>query len=125
MIPGLVVSSEGPKTYLIRAVGPGLAPWGLPDLLADPELVIFRHVPGSAPGLPPTNEPILSNNNWGENGDAAAIKLISSQLSAFALSDGSRDAAFVVTLTPGTYTIHARGVGGTTGQALIELYEIP
>jgi hypothetical protein len=31
----------------------------------------------------------------------------------------------IVTLSPGTYDIVAHGVGGSSGKALIELYELP
>jgi hypothetical protein len=44
MIPGSVVSSEGPKTFLIRAVGPTLAgaPYHVTGTVADPMLTIYR-----------------------------------------------------------------------------------
>ena len=37
---------------------------------------------------------------------------------------GSKDAAVVITLQPGLYTVHVTGVGNTTGVALVEVYEI-
>jgi hypothetical protein len=43
---------------------------------------------------------------------------------AFALDYGSRDAASVVVLQPGGYTVQVRGADGGTGEALIELYEL-
>ena len=47
-------------------------------------------------------------------------------MGAFALaSPASRDAALLVTLQPGSYTAQLSGVGGTTGVALIEIYEVP
>ena len=44
---------------------------------------------------------------------------------AFGLDGGSRDAALVATLATGTYTAQVSGVGGTTGVALVEVYEVP
>ena len=44
---------------------------------------------------------------------------------AFALANDSRDAALVATLAPGRYSVLAQGVNGTTGTALVEVYEIP
>jgi hypothetical protein len=44
---------------------------------------------------------------------------------AFALPASSRDAALLVTLQPGSYTVQVSGVGGTTGVALVEVYEVP
>ena len=42
---------------------------------------------------------------------------------AFPLPSGSKDAALLVTLSAGSYTAQASGVGGTSGVALVEIYE--
>ena len=44
------------------------------------------------------------------------------QVGAFELGPGSKDAAFVITLQPGVYTVHTAGADGSTGVALVELY---
>jgi hypothetical protein len=45
---------------------------------------------------------------------------------AFHLLAASKDAALVVTLQAGkAYTNQVSGVGGTTGEAIIEIYLIP
>ena len=44
---------------------------------------------------------------------------------AFALPNGSRDAAIFTTLTAGAYTAVVSGVGATSGTALVELYVVP
>ena len=45
---------------------------------------------------------------------------------AFDLPDpASRDAALVVTVPAGAFTAQVSGVGGATGEALIEIYELP
>jgi hypothetical protein len=44
---------------------------------------------------------------------------------AFALVPGSADAALLIHLAPGAYTVHLSGLGGTSGNALIEVYEVP
>jgi hypothetical protein len=117
MIPGFVVSSEGPKTLLLRAVGPGLAQHGVTGVLTDPRLTVYRTDPATG-----VQEAILWNDNWGENGDAADIAAVAEQVGAFELEPGSKDAAFVITLQPGVYTVHAAGADGRTGVALVELY---
>jgi hypothetical protein len=43
---------------------------------------------------------------------------------AFALGPGSKDAAMVVLLAPGAYSVQARGADGGSGVALVEVYEI-
>ena len=42
----------------------------------------------------------------------------------FALLTGSMDAAAIVRLPPGGYTVQATGVGGTTGNVLVEVYDM-
>ncbi len=46
-------------------------------------------------------------------------------MGAFAFVPGSQDAAVIVNLHPGAYTARVSGAGGTTGVALVEVYEIP
>lgn len=116
MIPGIVISSEGPKTLLVRAVGPTLAldPYNVTGVLADPKVTIYS---GSTP--------ILTNDNWGDSPDAAYTAQISAQVFAFALPAASKDASFVVTLPPGAYTIHASAANGvSTGVAIVEIYVV-
>jgi hypothetical protein len=117
MIPGFYVSNQGSRTFLIRAVGPTLggAPFNVPGTLADPVLRVFNSAGVN----------ILTNDNWGENGDASQVRTTASALWAFALNEGSKDAAFVVTLPPGGYTVQASGKDGTTGVALVEVYLVP
>jgi hypothetical protein len=44
---------------------------------------------------------------------------------AFALAAGARDAAVVADLVPGSYTVDVRGVNGSDGLVLVEIYEVP
>ncbi len=122
MIPGFVVSHEGPKTFLIRAVGPRLAaePYNVTDTMADPKLVVYKKDLSND-----SDHEILSQDNWSDNPEAAYTAQTAEQVSAFSLADGSKDAAFVVTLPPGVYTVigsSADGVG--TGVVLVEVYVV-
>ena len=45
------------------------------------------------------------------------------QPGAFPLPAGSKDAALLITLQPGSYTVVVTGVGNTTGNALVEIYD--
>jgi hypothetical protein len=109
---GVVIDGSAPKELLIRAVGPGLAELGVPELLADPILTI-------APlGQDLT---VATNDNWA-GGDA--LRTAFSTARAFALPPGSKDAALVVRLPPGGYTVTVSGAGNTTGTALVEIYDL-
>ncbi|MEZ5278804.1 MAG: hypothetical protein R3F07_20655 [Opitutaceae bacterium] len=114
MIPGVVVSSEGSKTLLIRAVGPALGElFAIQGALSDPVMSVFKG-----------GDLILTQDNWGESPEQALTAQVAQQVGAFALPEGSADAAFVVTLPPGAYTIKASGVAGGTGVALVEVYVV-
>ncbi|WP_414660009.1 lamin tail domain-containing protein [Horticoccus sp. 23ND18S-11] len=114
IVAGFVIAGEGAKTILVRAIGPTLSSFGLTGVLADPQLAIFR---GS--------ESILTNDNWSGGTTAVSTASVASQVGAFALPTGSKDAAFVVTLPAGAYTVQVSGVAGATGLALVEIYEAP
>jgi hypothetical protein len=110
LIAGFVVAGSSTKQVLIRAIGPGLTVFGVNGALADPQLQLFR---GSLP--------VASNDQW--SGDPATLSAMA-QAGAFPLAPGSLDSALLLTLAPGAYTAHVSGVGGRTGVALIELYDL-
>jgi hypothetical protein len=62
------------------------------------------------------------NDDW--DGTAQTAALFESA-GMGALASGSKDAALVLTLEPGIYTIEVTGVERTTGVALVEIYEAP
>ena len=117
LIPGFVIGGSSAKRVLIRAVGPTLsqAPFGVPGALADPELVLVRQS---------DNAVLASNDDWGTGQDAATLQAAFSEVHAFQLPLGSRDAALVVALPPGGYTAQVRGVAEQTGVALVEVYDM-
>ena len=65
---------------------------------------------------------IVGNDNWGGR---AAFTAAFTQTGAFVLPAASRDAALLATLQPGSYSVQASGVAGTTGVAIVEIYEVP
>jgi sugar lactone lactonase YvrE len=114
LFAGFVVSGSGSKTLLIRAVGPTLGAFGVNGVLADPRLDIF------ASGA---SAPITSNDNWAGN---AALAAAFRSVAAFSLpANESKDAALLVSLSPGAYSAQVSGVGGLTGEVLLEIYELP
>ncbi len=114
LIGGLVITGNAPKKVLIRGVGPALAAQGIAAPLADPVLKVFK---GS--------EQIATNDNWSADSSAAAqITAAETVAGAFHLQAGSKDAALLLTLAPGNYTVHISGANNTTGVALVEIYEV-
>ena len=107
-ISGFVISGTDRKRVLIRAVGPGLARFGLPGVLANPKLEVYNSA----------GRVILENDDWVSTESAAAIL----QVGAFSLVEGSKDAAILTMLDPGAYTIHVTS-NGSDGVALAEIYD--
>ena len=46
------------------------------------------------------------------------------QVGAFSLPSSSADSAVLLTLPTGAYTVQVSGVNGTTGNAMVEIYEV-
>lgn len=119
LVPGIVIApGTGTRRLLLRAVGPGLAPFGVTGLLADPKLELFS-----------SGRKLLENDNWSAvvapaAGGAAELAAAFAASGAFPLPVGSRDAALLVDLGPGNYSLHVSGVGATTGTALAEVYDL-
>ena len=64
-------------------------------------------------------------DDWGESHDAADINAAVAQVGAFTLPPFSKDAAAVVRLNPGVYSIVLAGADAGTGIALLEIYVLP
>jgi len=114
LIAGFIVGGTTAKNILIRAVGPTLsaAPFNVSGALADPQFSIIP-LGGSVA--------IAGNDNWG---GTAALQAAFTQVYAFALPTNSNDAAAIVNLSPGGYTVQVSSVTGATGVALVELYDL-
>ena len=106
-IPGFVLTGNGTKSMLVRAVGPSLAAFGVTGVLADPR---FSLVGATAT--------VASNDNW-----LAADAGTMAGVGAFALTGGSKDAALVATLPAGAYTAPVTATDGGSGVALLEVYD--
>ena len=106
MIAGLIVQSNS-EEVIVRALGPTLSQFGVANALADPTLEL-RDTNGTL---------IASNNNWKDTQQSDI------QASGYApLND--LESALIRTLAPANYTAIVRGVNGTTGVALVEVYAL-
>ena len=116
MIGGFIIEGSGPKTVIVRAIGPELTQFGVPNALADPALDLHNR----------TGALIASNNNWQTTVIAGIIT--SDQVSAIQNSGHAptqpSESAIIATLQPGNYTAIVRGVSNTTGVALVEVYDL-
>ncbi len=103
-----------PKQILIRGLGPvlGGAPFNFSGVLTDPRLTLFD----------PAGVQIATNDDWGSSPSAVATAFAA--VGALPLPDASKDAALLVTLSPGTYTARLDAVDGSGGRALLEVYDV-
>lgn len=109
-IAGFVIVGSAPKTVLVRAAGPELAvSFGLSGILADPVVEVRETGTGAL---------MASNDNWDPSLEATFTAL-----GAFGWTRGSKDAATLVTLPPGSYSAVVRGNDGGTGLAIVEVYD--
>ena len=116
MILGFIVQGTQPKMVIIRAIGPELTQFGVPNVLANPTLELH-----DANGAL-----IASNDNWLHTiigGIITTDQVRDIQASGHAPSD-ARESAIVAELPAGNYTAIVRGVNDTTGVALVELYDL-
>jgi len=112
IVAGFVVSGNVPHQFLVRAVGPSLKPFGVSNALSKPHLDLYKN--GTL---------IKSNESWG---GTAAVKAAAAKVGAFDLgSDTSLDSAILITLDPDSYTAQLLSADGTTGVALVEVYQVP
>ncbi|MFM8337426.1 MAG: hypothetical protein ACKODK_17855, partial [Opitutaceae bacterium] len=68
---------------------------------------------------------VASNENWGLL-DAPRLNAAFDRVGAFRLAGTeSRDAALLLTLEPGAYTVQASNLARAAGSVLLEVYEVP
>ena len=108
MIGGFILGSGSANTrILIRAIGPSLTAFGVPNALGDPTLELHDN-----------NGTIIAvNNDWKDTQQAEI------ENTGIPPRD-DRESAIVRSFTPGAYTAIVRGVNNTAGVALVEAYQL-
>jgi hypothetical protein len=108
-IGGFIITGSTPKHVLLRAIGPSLTQFGVPDVLADP--VLELHGPGAFV--------TTTNDNWRDDPvQEAAI------LATGIPPTNDFESAIDATLAPGNYTAIVKGKNNTSGVALVEVYDL-
>lgn len=107
MIAGFIIRGDRERRVLIRGVGPSLAEFGVANSLQDPILEIHDQ-----------NGQIAQNDAWRSDQETEIAA------SGLAPKD-NREAAVILSLWPGQYTAIVRGLNNSTGNALVEVYQLP
>jgi uncharacterized delta-60 repeat protein len=103
---GFFLSGTAPRTVLLRAVGTPLVP--ALGALTDPVLTVFQG-----------QNQIGTNDNW-----TASSELTAATTAAGAMPLAATDAALLLTLEPGAYTVTTSGANGASGFVLTEVFLI-
>jgi hypothetical protein len=105
-IGGFIISGSAPKRVIVRTRHCQVC---IPEIhpLMDPFLELHG----------PSGFATIINNNWR---DTQETEIIATGLAP----DNNTDSAIVVTLSPGNYTAVVRGNGNSSGDALVEVYDL-
>lgn len=110
LITGLIIKGGEPRNVLIRALGPSMKGGGVQQAATNPRVDVFTN----------SGTRIAGNDDWKLHGRSGTL---ARSYPAMAPGD-DREAALLVTLVPGTYTIHGTNEDGTDGVLLLEAYDI-
>jgi hypothetical protein len=120
LIEGFIV--QGPagstKKIIVRATGPSLASFGIPDALANPTLEIHDASAGNAI--------VATNDDWRNTQAGGLISGDqSTEIAASGVAPGNDfESAIIVNLSPGSYTAVVRGAGNTVGTGVVDAYDL-
>jgi plastocyanin len=115
MIAGFIIQGNAPKKVLIRAAGPSLTQFGVPNALANPQMELHD-----------SSSIIGRNDDWQTTqigGVITADQSADIQNSGFAPRDPA-ESAIIATLAPGSYTAIVQGVNNTGGVSIVEAYDL-
>jgi hypothetical protein len=116
MIGGFIVQGTQPKRVILRAIGPELTQYGVPNVLADPTLELHDS----------TGALIASNDDWQHtiiDGIITEDQVRDIQDSGHAPGD-ARESAIIANLSLGNYTGIVRGKNIIVGVTLVEVYDL-
>jgi len=112
----LIIQGAQPRRVIVRAIGPELTQYGLPNVLGNPTLELHDS----------TGALIGSNDNWVTpiiGGIITSDQTPAIRNSGHAPGD-NRESAIIAELPAGNYTALVRGVNGMIGVALVEVYDL-
>jgi hypothetical protein len=112
LILGFVLDGPRQQPLLVRGIGPALRTFGVTNTLGDPRIAVFNE----------RSQPVVTDDNWNA---AAGLARVFAATGAFPLPPSSADAAVLVSLPRGAYTVQTIDAAGGTGTALVELYLPP
>jgi len=110
LITGFIVTGGEPRNVVVRALGPSLTAAGVQQVAANPKIELYGASGHRGP----------SNADW--KTDSRATELSQKYPSLVPTND--KEAAMLLTLLPGAYTLQGINEDGTEGIMLLEAYDV-
>lgn len=112
LIDGFIISGSQNKNVALRGLGPSLTGQGVPGAVQDCVIELYS---GSTS--------LKLNDNWKIDDATGTSQEAAVTASGVAPSD-ARESVVLATLAPGAYTVVLRGKSNTTGNAVLEIYDL-
>lgn len=109
LIGGFILGGTESKRIFVRAIGPSLTQFGIPNALVNPTLEL-RNAQGGV---------VDSNDDWMNSPQKTQIE------DSGLAPTNTKESAVVQMLAAGQYTAIVRGVDGGTGIGSVEVYQLP
>ena len=109
LITGFIVTGGQPRNVVVRGLGPSLSNYGVRQVAANPKIIVYQ---GSTQ--------IATNADW--KTDTRSARLAQNYPSLAPTND--KEAALLLTLLPGTYTLQGINEDGTEGIMILEAYDV-
>lgn len=110
VITGLIVKGGVPRNIVVRALGPSLTAAGAQQVAANPKIEVYS----------PSGRRIAANADWRTDSRSGTL----SQAYPALAPANEKEAALLLTLIPGAYTLHGLNEDGTEGVVLLEAYDV-
>jgi hypothetical protein len=116
LIGGFVAGPERAANtrVVIRGIGPSLSGSNVPTPLQDPTLELHNG----------NGDKIATNDNWKIDDKTQQSQQAAIQATGLAPKD-DRESAILIELAPDSYTAILAGKGGTSGNGVVEIYNVP
>ncbi|MCH6257212.1 PQQ-binding-like beta-propeller repeat protein [Puniceicoccaceae bacterium K14] len=111
LIAGFVIKGNVMKKILLQGIGPSLEGQGVVGYLNDPKITLYKG-----------DEFLAENDVWRKWPGAVDLRTAATDIGATELS--ANDAAMLIDLDEGAYTVHLSSLSSDEGVALVEAYEI-
>ena len=110
LITGFILTGGEPRNVVVRGLGPSLGAAGVQQAAGNPKIELYSS----------SGRRIASNADWKSDPRAASL----AQNYPTLAPSNDKEAAMLLTLVPGTYTLQGINEDGTEGIMLLEAYDV-